>query len=106
MMGGFFRGFGTGKGVKEEVGHRKKIVFGKEGYGQGEEMAYGVTNAGPLMRAFMANASGPAGLYQGNKRIPYLKLIRFFRCEVKQLFCHRKNSVFIDYFINPLCRNA
>jgi hypothetical protein len=31
MIGGFFRGFGTGKGVKEEVGHREKIVFGKEG---------------------------------------------------------------------------
>lgn len=45
MMGGFFRGFGTGKGVKEEVGHRKKIVFVKEGYGQGEEMAYPALNA-------------------------------------------------------------
>lgn len=45
----------------------------REGYGQGEEMAYGVTNDGPLMRVFMTNASDPAGLYQGNKRIPCLK---------------------------------
>lgn len=27
MMGGFFRGFGTGNGVKGAVGHRKKIVL-------------------------------------------------------------------------------
>jgi hypothetical protein len=27
MMDGFFRGFGTGDGVKEGVGHRKKIVL-------------------------------------------------------------------------------
>lgn len=33
MMGGFFRGFGTGSGVKDGVGHRKKIVFGEEGNG-------------------------------------------------------------------------
>lgn len=31
MMGGFFRGFGTGIGVNGGVGHRKKIVFGEEG---------------------------------------------------------------------------
>jgi len=31
MMGGFLRGFGTGYGLKEGVGHRKKIVFGLEG---------------------------------------------------------------------------
>ncbi len=69
-------------------------------------MVYGVSNAGPLVRAFITNASDPSGLYQRNKRIPYLKLIRFFRCEAKQLFCHRKDSVFIDYFINPFCRDA
>jgi hypothetical protein len=27
MMGGFFRGTGTGYGLKEGVGHRKKIVL-------------------------------------------------------------------------------
>jgi len=32
MMGGFFRGFGTGNGVKKGVGHRKKIVFGEKGW--------------------------------------------------------------------------
>ena len=31
MMGGFFRGFGTGNRVKNGLGHRKKIVFGEEG---------------------------------------------------------------------------
>jgi len=32
MMGEFFRGFGTGNGFKQGVGHRKKIVFGEKGW--------------------------------------------------------------------------
>jgi len=53
----------------------------------------------------------PGRLISAQQKIPkrkygMSKLIRFFRGEVKQLFCHRKDSVFIDYFINPLCRNA
>lgn len=69
MMDGFFRGIGTGDGVKEEVVIGKRSCSGwREGYGQGEKKAYGVTNTGPLMRTFMTNASDPAGLYQGNKK--------------------------------------
>lgn len=71
MMGGCFRGFGTGNGVKVGVGHRKKIVFGQEGgvcnQVDREIMAYGVFNARPLARTFMTNASDPVGLYQRDK---------------------------------------
>jgi hypothetical protein len=34
----------------------------------GGEMANDVFNAGPLARAFMTNASDPAGLYQRNRK--------------------------------------
>jgi len=65
FSGGLAQGMGSSKGWV--IG--KRLCSGRrDGYGQGEEMAYGVTNAGPLMRAFMTNASDPAGLYQGNKK--------------------------------------